>query len=518
MYPGNWAKADPSKIAVVMAESGDSLTYRELNERSAQLAHYLRRCGMATGSHVAILMGNSLDSFIAFWAAQRSGLFYTPINWHLTPREIAHILEDSGSRMLITDSSHEETAHELSDGRDVELLTLGGASLSTPDSVQDELDSMPRSELHDETEGVEMIYTSGTTGQPKGGRRPLPGTHPASESLKLSKLFDCFDMSQDAVYLSPGAPLYHAAPLRFCMANHRLGATTVILERFDPLQALGAIEKYSVTHSQWVPTMFVRLLRLPEVDRKRFDLSSHRVAIHGAAPCPRPIKEAMLEWWGPIVHEYYGASEGGGITHIGPIEWLDHPGSVGKPLYGIPHIVSEESGKEVLPGEAGLVYFERGMPIEYHNDEAKTRSAHGPNGWSTVGDLGYLDEGGYLYLLDRRANLIISGGVNIYPQEIEDVLILHPAVHDVAVFGISNEEFGQEVKAVVQVSEDHEASASLEAALIEYCRGVLAGYKCPRSVDFVAEIPRTESGKLFKRNLMAAYAGQDHAPGENSYP
>jgi long-chain acyl-CoA synthetase len=368
---------------------------------------------------------------------------------------------------------------------------------------------MPTYELEDETEGVEMIYTSGTTGQPKGGRRPLPNIHPGDESLKLSKLFNRFDMSQESVYLSPGAPLYHAAPLRFCMSQHRLGATAVVMERFDPVVALRSIERSSVTHSQWVPTMFVRMLRLPEEERNGFDLSTHRVAIHGAAPCPRPIKEAMLEWWGPIIHEYYGASEGGGVTHIGPDEWLQHRGSVGKPLYGVPHILDEEGSGELPTGETGMVYFERGIPIEYHNDEAKTLSAHGPNGWSTVGDLGYLDDDGYLYLVDRRSNLIISGGVNIYPREVEDVLVLHPAVFDAAVIGVSNEEFGQEVKAVVQVSDGHQPSEALETQLIEYCRSTLASYKCPRTVDFVQELPRSENGKLYKRHLVDMYAHND---------
>ena len=337
--------------------------------------------------------------------------------------------------------------------------------------------------------------------------RPLPNIHPGAESRKLSKLFDRFDMSEETVYLSPGAPLYHAAPLRFCMSQHRLGGTAVVMERFDALEALRAIERYSVTHSQWVPTMFVRMLRLDEEDRHRFDLSSHRVAIHGAAACPRPVKEAMLEWWGPIIHEYYGASEGGGVTHIGPEEWLQHPGSVGKPLYGVPHILDEEDGSELPAGEAGVVYFERGIPIEYHNDAEKTLSAHGPNGWSTVGDIGYLDDDGYLYLVDRRSNLIISGGVNIYPQEIEDVLIVHPAVDDAAVIGVSNEEFGQEVKAVVQVRDGVQPSPELETELIDHCRSSLASFKCPRSVDFVEELPRSENGKLYKRRLIETYAG-----------
>jgi long-chain acyl-CoA synthetase len=240
-------------------------------------------------------------------------------------------------------------------------------------------------------------------------------------------------------------------------------------------------------------------------------LSTHRVAIHGAAPCPRPIKEAMLEWWGPIIHEYYGASEGGGVTHIGPDEWLQHRGSVGKPLYGVPHILDEEGSGELPTGETGMVYFERGIPIEYHNDEAKTLSAHGPNGWSTVGDLGYLDDDGYLYLVDRRSNLIISGGVNIYPREVEDVLVLHPAVFDAAVIGVSNEEFGQEVKAVVQVSDGHQPSQVLETQLIDYCRSALASYKCPRSVDFIQELPRSENGKLYKRHLVEMYAQDDPA-------
>jgi long-chain acyl-CoA synthetase len=510
MYPGNWAKTHPDKLAVIVPESGRELTYRELNNRSTQLAHFFRMCGMDVGSTAAILVGDPLESLVVFWAAHRAGLFYTPVNWHLTPGEIDYILDDSGARMLVVDATHERAGFELATRRGIQLLNLGGIAPGGA-LTEEVLAAMPTYELDDETEGVEMIYTSGTTGQPKGGRRPLPNIHPGDESIKLSKLFNRFDMSQQSVYLSPGAPLYHAAPLRFCMSQHRLGATAVVMERFDPLMALTSIERFSVTHSQWVPTMFVRMLRLPSAKRNGFDLSSHRVAIHGAAPCPRPIKEAMLEWWGPIIHEYYGASEGGGVTHIGPDEWLQHRGSVGKPLYGVPHILDEEGSGELPAGETGVVYFERGIPIEYHNDKAKTLSAHGPNGWSTVGDLGYLDDDGYLYLVDRRSNLIISGGVNIYPREVEDVLVLHPAVFDAAVIGVSNEEFGQEVKAVVQVSDGHQPSQVLETQLIDYCRSALASYKCPRSVDFIQELPRSENGKLYKRHLVEMYAQDDPA-------
>ena len=350
-----------------------------------------------------------------------------------------------------------------------------------------------------------MLYSSGTTGRPKGVRVPLSGQPLGTPTPLLAMMGALYGMDEHTVYLSP-APLYHAAPLRFCMSVLRLGGTCIVMEKFDPRLALELIERHRVTHSQWVPTMFIRMLKLPEEERARFDLSSQRVAIHAAAPCPIPVKEQMIDWWGPILHEYYAGTEGNGFTAITSEEWLAHRGSVGRPLRGAVHIVDDE-GRELPPGQEGTVYFSGGARFEYHNDPEKTRSAYDERGWSTLGDVGYLDEEGYLYLTDRKAHMIISGGVNIYPQETENVLVLHPKVADVAVIGVPNEEFGEEVKAVVQLLDPAEAGPELAEELIAWCRERLSAIKCPRSVDFVEELPRHPTGKLYKRLLKDRYWG-----------
>ncbi|MBW3668473.1 MAG: acyl-CoA synthetase [Actinobacteria bacterium] len=504
MYPANWAACTPDKPAVVIAETGESRTYEALDGASASLAQHFRKVGLGVGDNVAILMDNRPELLETAWAAQRSGLYYTPLNWHLTPGEMAYILDDCQARVLVVGADHADVAAGLLGERPHLHGVVVGADVPGSARYEDVLADMPSDPLPDETEGQDMIYTSGTTGKPKGGMRPLPPFHPADETDKLTRLFGWAGMGADTVYLSPGAPLYHAAPLRFSIMQGRLGGTTVVMQRFDPLAALASIERYAVTHSQWVPTMFVRLLRLSEEERTGFDLSSHTLAMHAAAPCPVEVKRQMMAWWGRIIHEYYGASEGGALSHIGPEDWLAHPGSVGRAVYGRFRIL-DDNGNELPPDEPGTVYYEKGLPIRYHNDEEKTRTAHGPNGWSTVGDLGYLDGDGYLYLVGRRANLIISGGVNIYPQEIEDVLTTHPAVADVAVIGVPNADFGQEVRAVVEPVDHGNAGPELADELIAYCRAQLAAFKCPRTVDFERELPRAPNGKLYKRLLMDRY-------------
>ncbi len=359
--------------------------------------------------------------------------------------------------------------------------------------------------IPDEVEGTDMLYSSGTTGRPKGVRIRAEGKPIGTPPALMGLLQGLYGLGRESVYLSP-APLYHAAPLRFTMATLRLGATAIVMESFDALESLRLIERYRVTHSQWVPTMFVRMLKLPEEVRTAPDVSSLQVAIHAAAPCPIPVKEQMIEWWGPVLYEYYAGTEGNGFTSIDSEQWLAHKGSVGKSLLGEIHILDDD-GTEQPPGEPGTIYFADGSPFEYFNDPEKTANARNANGWSTLGDIGYLDEEGYLYLTDRKANMIISGGVNIYPQETENVLITHPKVQDVAVFGVPNEDFGEEVKAVVQPVDMADAGPDLEAELIEFCKGQLAGLKCPRSVDFEAELPRHPTGKLYKRLLKDRYWG-----------
>jgi long-chain acyl-CoA synthetase len=504
VYPGNWSQIAGDRPAVIWGATGEVVTYQELDDRSARAAQYLRQTGLRPGDHIAILMQNSPTFLEVCWAAQRSGIYYTPMNWHLTAAETQYIIADSGARLLLCGSEQAAQAIGLTQHLDNIRLVVSGARIPGHDSYEEAVSSSSPIAAEEETEGYDMIYTSGTSGVPKGGTGPLSGTWPGADSPERTSFYRLFGLDDSSVYLSPGQPLYHAVPLRFCLGVHRLGGTAVLMGSFDPAAALEAIERYRITHSQWVPTMFVRLLRLPKEIRCRFDLASHRVAVHGAAPCPPSIKQQMLDWWGPILYEYYGASEGGGLTFIGPQDWLAHPGSVGRAKFGTIHIVGEY-GEELPAGETGLVYAEGGYPVSYHNDPGKTASTRSPQGWTTVGDLGWLDDAGYLYLADRRENLIISGGVNIYPQEIENALIRHPAVADVAVIGVPNHEYGQEVKAVVELVDHREAGPDLERELIEFCRGEIARFKCPRSVDFADELPRTPSGKLYKRRLMARY-------------
>jgi acyl-CoA synthetase (AMP-forming)/AMP-acid ligase II len=490
-----WAAETPDKPAFVIAETGECITYRELDARSNRLAHYWRSRGLVRGDRVAVVMENHVRQAEVLWAALRSGLVFTPINWHLTPDEAGYILRDSGARSVVTSLQHAETTRRAA--AEMDVLCVG-------DNYDAALAEMPVTPITDESRGTDMIYTSGTTGRPKGGVRAAPNVHPAEYRREWLRFFEWFGLGQDSVYLSPGAPLYHGAPLRFTTAVTTMGGTVVTLQSFDAAAATRAVGDYGVTQSQWVPTMFVRMLRLPDEVRTAYDGSTHRCAIHAAAPCPASVKEQMIDWWGPIVTEYYGGSEGGVLTGITAAEWLDHRGSVGRPLDGVLHI-TDDSGNEVAPGTVGQVRFEGGVPIKYHNDDAKTAGAYDAHGWSTVGDVGYLDDDGFLYLADRADFMINSGGVNIYPQEIENALIGHPSVVDVAVFGVPNAEFGEEVKAVVEVADLAAAGDALAEELRAYLRPMLAGYKLPRSFDFVATLPRNPAGKLEKKKVRALY-------------
>jgi acyl-CoA synthetase (AMP-forming)/AMP-acid ligase II len=473
------------------------------------LAHVLAAAGIEEGGHIAMLLGNQLECFDVGWAAKRSGLYLTPVNWHLTAAEAGYIIADSGAQALVSspdlcDLAQPETLQLVSPA----LRLVTGEDGGTPagfERLEAVLQTASPDPVRPELEGALMFYSSGTTGRPKGIRHPWTPT-PYGTGFSLELLMAGFyGFDADTVYLSP-APLYHAAPLAWSLGTQRLGGTVIVMERFDPLDMLRMIEKYRVTHVQMVPTMFVRLLKLEDKDRQRFDLSSLQRVIHAAAPCPIEVKRRMLDWWGPIIYEYYAASEGHGFTSVSPDEWLAHPGSVGRPLRGTIHILDED-GAELPNGEIGTVYFEGSAGFEYHNDPVKTSEAYNVEGWATVGDLGSIDNEGYLYLSDRRTNLILSGGVNIYPQEIENELALHPEVVDVAVIGVPDSEMGQQVKAIVQPTDPSTAGPELEAELLGFCRERIAHFKCPRSVDFVDELPRLPTGKLAKRLLVDRYSG-----------
>ena len=503
-HPSVHARARPDKVAYRMAGSGASITYAELDRRSNQGAHFFRSLGLKPGDHVALLMENCIPFLEVCWAAQRSGLFYTAISRYLTPDEIAYIVRDCGAKVLVTSPACAEAASAVPGDREGLAIVVTGESRPGRPSWDASLGAQPATPVADETAGSDMLYSSGTTGRPKGVRvtfRETPVTQPPGFMTVLCR--DLIGMSDESVYLSP-APLYHAAPLRFCMMSATLGGTAVVMERFDAEEYLRLVEAHWVTHSQLVPTMFVRMLKLPEAVRARYDVSSLKGAVHAAAPCPVEVKARMMEWWGPILIEYYAGTEMNGLTLATAQDWLDHRGTVGRPVVGTVRIVGEDG--DVLPaGEIGSVYFADGPAFAYLNDPETTARAHNAAGWSTLGDVGFLDADGFLHLTDRKAFMIISGGVNIYPQETEDVLIDHPAVADVAVFGIPDPEMGEQVKAVVQPRDAAGAGPALAAELAAYCARRLSPLKCPRSIDFMPELPRTPTGKLMKRHLRDPY-------------
>ncbi|TWH17994.1 acyl-CoA synthetase (AMP-forming)/AMP-acid ligase II [Rhodococcus rhodochrous J45] len=496
------------KPAIVMAGSGATLSYRELEVASNRIAHLFRQRGLRAGDHIAILMENCLEMFPVVWAAQRAGLLYTPVNWHLADDEAAYVVENCGARLLVHSGQLDRLASVIASGNlCVEArLTVGSTSPSGGERLADAVAGLPSIPIDDEVEGYYMFYSSGTTGRPKGILPELTGA-PFGSGLNIdSTMRTAFGFGPDTVYLSPG-PLYHAAPLGWSLGTVRNGGTAIVMERFDAEAALSAIERYRVTHSQFVPTMFVRMLKLPDETRARYDVSGLRVVIHAAAPCPVEVKERMIDWFGPKILEFYGATEGNGFFMITTPEWLEHRGSVGRPTLGELHIC-DDNGRELGPGEVGTIWMSGTAKFEYHGDAGKTSGAYNDRGWSTLGDLGHVDEDGYLYLSARRIDLILSGGVNIYPQEIEDALTMHPAVLDVAVIGLPDEEMGQRVHAVVSPADGVVADEALAAELIGYARERLAHFKAPRTVEF-GEVPRLPSGKILKRALLARYEGAD---------
>jgi acyl-CoA synthetase (AMP-forming)/AMP-acid ligase II len=505
------ADVPPGKAAVIMADGSRQLTYGELEARSRQVARLLASLGVRVGDHVAVMLGNRPEYFEIAWGAQRAGTYWTPVNWHLTAAEAAYIVADCGASVVFASPETAEAAARLP-GVTV-FVTGDGETASrhgaTPEdapghsalaSYEAAIAGFSAEPIDAEVEGSTVFYSSGTTGRPKGIKRAAEFA-PFGTGLALDQVMNLvYGFGPDSVYLCPG-PLYHAAPLGFSMGTHRNGGTVVLMDRFDPLGCLRAIDRHQVTHAQFVPTHFVRMLRLPEAERRGFDLGSLRRVIHAAAPCPPEVKQQMIDWLGPVIWEYYAGSEGNGMTVIDTPDWLSHPGSVGRSLSAALHIV-DERGQELPTGQDGLIYFE-GTAFEYHNDPGKTASSRDERGWSTLGDIGHLDADGFLYLSDRRTDLIISGGVNLYPREIEEALIGHPAVADAAVIGLPDPEMGQSVLAIVQPSGETTASPELAAELIGYCRDRLAAFKCPRSVEFVAALPRTPTGKLLRRQLRA---------------
>ncbi len=510
MYPGAHAQTHPDKAAIIMASTGDTITYAELDAEANRLAQLFHSLGLRAGDHVAFCLENHPRFLPIAWGAHYAGLIYTAMSSRLTTEEMEYIIGNCEAKVFITSAYKRDQAAELVDRMPgvVERYMLDG-TIEGFASLEDALAGQPTDPIEGRVAGADMLYSSGTTGQPKGvmPARQLEPLESATHAVAGMEAL-LFGMTADSIYLSP-APLYHAAPLRFCMGTHVNGATLVVMERFDPEFYLRSIEQYRATHTQVVPTMFVRMLKLDESVRTKYDVSSLEAVVHAAAPCPVAVKEQMIGWWGPVIHEYYAGTEGNGFVYCNSDMWMAHKGTVGTPIGCTVHIVGED-GEDVPIGEEGTIYFEGGGSFEYHGDAEKTAKSRHPKGWSTLGDVGKLDDDNFLYLTDRKAYMIITGGVNVYPQEAENILTMHPAVFDVAVIGVPNEDFGEEVKAIVQAAEGFDPGPELASELIAYCRKHLADVKCPRTIDFRDELPRHPTGKLYKRLLKDEYwAGHD---------
>ena len=508
MHPYIHAKTHPDKPAYIMASSGETVTYGELDARSNQGAHLFRSLGINKGDSIALFMDNTPRYYEVLWAAQRSGLRFTAISSKLTAGEVEYIVKDCEAKAFVCSKGVADVAAQLAPLiPGVKLFMVDGAT-APYESFEDARAKFPQTPIADEGQGGAMLYSSGTTGRPKGVRRPVTGEQPIDAPNGLAMMgARLYGWTPDSVYLSP-APLYHSAPLGWSMAVQALGGTVILMERFDPEDTLRLIEKHKVTTAQFVPTHFTRMLKLPEDVRAKYDVSSLDQVFHAAAPCPVPIKEQMIAWWGPIISEYYAGTEGNGFTAINSEEWLAHKGSVGRSLMAELKICDED-GEPLPPRAEGQVYFAGGGQFEYHNDPKKTAEARNKHGWTTLGDVGWVDEEGYLYLTDRKSFMIISGGVNIYPQEIENLLITHPKVADVAVVGGPHEEMGEEVIAVIQPADWADAGDDLAAELNAFARANLSHVKAPRKIDFMEELPRHQTGKLYKRLIRDAYWGKE---------
>ena len=507
MFARQQAMTHPDQPAIIMASSGETVTFGEYEARANRVAHLLRDAGLRRGDHVAVLMENGPRLLEIEAGAERTGLYFTLVNAFLSADEVAYIVANSQAKVLFSSAAKREVAAAAAvqcPGVERRFLAGPGPLPDGWESYEAAVAGYPGDPVPDEALGAAMLYSSGTTGQPKGILRPLPEVTPSEPLPVMAFIKAIYGFREGMTYLNP-APLYHSAPQASVAAALRLGATTIVMERFDPERWLALVERYRVTHCQMVPVMFSRLLRLPEPVRAQYDTSSLEYIIHAAAPCPVHVKQGIIDWLGPIIAEYYGATEANGFTFCTAAEWLAHPGTVGRPVLG-ELLILDEDGKECPAGTDGTVWFRGATAFEYFRDPAKTAESRTSDGaMSTVGDVGHVDADGYLYLTDRQSYMIISGGVNIYPQETENILSAHPAVLDVAVIGVPNEDLGEEVKAVVQLADPAAAGPDLAQELIDYCRDRIAHFKCPRSVDFAAELPRSDTGKLYKRLLRDAY-------------
>ena len=503
-HHSTYAAKKPDAPAYIMAKSGEIVRWKDFDRNINRLARYFKDIGLKPKDHIALCMENNSRYFEIVSAASDVGLIFTCISTHLKLSETQYIINNCEAKLFITSIHKKDLAKDLVPlmPNVAHRLMIGG-TVEGYDAYEEIMARYPSDPIPLGMAGRAMLYSSGTTGLPKGvlstvEDRPVGELGPSGDVM-----IALYQMNEDTVYLSP-APLYHSAPLVFCGMTLAVGGTVIVMEKFDAEESLALIEKYRATHSQWVPTMFIRMLKLPPGIREKYDVSSMKLAIHAAAPTPIEVKEQMIAWWGPVFLEYYGGTEGSTMIMISSQEWLSHKGSVGKCYIGKIHIL-DENENDLPAREPGLIFIEDGNPFEYHKEPEKTAESRTAKGWSTMGDIGYLDEEGYLYLTDRKSNMIISGGVNIYPQETENLLTMHPKIMDVAVFGIPHEEFGEEVMAIVQPIDMTEAGPDLEKELIDYCREHLSHVKCPKRIDFRKDLPRTPTGKLVKRLLKDEY-------------
>jgi len=506
MYPRHFANLTPNKTAVSLSDGSAALSFLELENKANQAAHLFRSHDIKPGDKVAFLLPNCIDVFPFVWGAHRAGLLYVPIPTKSTVDEAAYLMKDSGATLLLSST---QCPAVKQDGFDASLGDVFKYALSPSPGKgwtdwEAALKAFPETPIADEQAGQAMLYSSGTTGRPKGISPSHGVGGPFEEPELLTQLISqAFHVDDQSIFLTP-APLYHAAPLKWTMCAQALGATTIVMPRFSPAETLDVIERERVTDAQFVPTHFIRMLKMPEAERVKYDVSSLKMAVHAAAPCPVAIKEKMFAWWGDVIYEYYAGSEGFGMTLATPEGWKAHPGTVGFPILGTLHICGE-NGEALPTGEIGQIYFESDIVFSYHNDSEKTKGAYNNHGWATLGDIGYLDEDGFLYLTDRKNFMIISGGVNIYPQEIENTLVSHPDVADVAVIGGPDPDLGEKVVAIVQPLDLRQDRDELSIRLNSYCREQLSSIKVPKQFDFVDELPRTETGKMMKRLLRDEY-------------
>jgi long-chain acyl-CoA synthetase len=506
VHPSIFAQSTPDKPAVILAETGEQLSYAHLDAASNRAAQLFRSHGLAAGDVVAYMLENSLDFYALAWGAQRAGLYFVCMSTRLTQAEASYIISNSGAKLLVASASLASTASTLAPHI---IRYAHDGEIAGWDCWEAAVADMADTPITDERAGTDMLYSSGTTGMPKGVRVDLPEDPSIAQMDPLTILASAYlGIGAQSIYLSP-APLYHAAPLRWSMRVHKLGGTVVLMRKFDPAGVLDAIARYKISCGQFVPTHFVRILKLPAEERAAYDVSSMTCAIHASAPCPAPVKQAMIDYWGPVLQEYYAGSEGNGMTLINSAQWqerfaVEGVASVGTSVHGVLHIC-DDAGNEVAARTEGTVYFESPTRFEYFEDAEKTAASYNQHGWSTLGDVGWVDDDKYLYLTDRKSFMIISGGVNIYPQEIENHLINHPKIADIAVFGGPHAEMGEEVIAVVQPVDMRDAGDDLRADITVFAREKLSGVKLPRRIDFMAELPRHDTGKLYKRLLKDSY-------------